>query len=766
MKNKISVILLATLSFSLFSFYSVHKIKNSMNWVQNFRILQSEDPSEDYTGETTAQQIKELCQSADEKLFNYYYKEGAYETDYETDEADDSQTLINLIKDQNTDNVKEYIKKCAKWLVFIIFGILTIIGWVVCCVCACCGCCCFTKCCQNKIASFVTFVLCAACYGVVAILGIYTAASANRALTGLNNTSCSLLNFVDDIINGQKRKTKPYWKGINGLKQVLESIEAGIQKSIDDNQVIFYNSVDVYKENIINSKNNLNSLTSADGKDTSGNIYYINLPAGSSGSFTEKNVVPTCINEWDNYLVKFNGEYEGVKEATEPVLTDMESAFSKVTGCRTPKGCGESDAFDVISDSIDAINDISSSFTNIQSDLTDPWYDIQSTINDIGKNSLKIAGSVICVFCAAVCALIILFKLMNCVGKIFRIVITVLWNIVALTTIVSFILGGVIGLLGKIGIDLVSVVNFIISEDNLKSNDPEIIGKIDKADYLIRCLHKDGDLANELDLANKASSIQQLNDLKDSLTTLQEDYSSKTQSIFPTEYNNLMEKYYTNRFFEKENLNNEFKIDNDLEQLNNKLGTCTNKEFWGNDTQVAKEKGFEEVKPYPTQAKPNTFINIYDIKDININYNSRYNTHCSDSQTIASDLGDRLTKITDFFTTELSTLKSKEEKFKNSMDAIYENLNIAIESSIAIIRDITDKLNENVGEDGQLWGMINCKFMGEGLKILLKNIHDGLGSRFVNLGNVLVAMAFLEAFAIIFTIITLNANSKPDSNSK
>ena len=114
----------------------------------------------------------------------------------------------------------------------------------------------------------------------------------------------------------------------------------------------------------------------------------------------------------------------------------------------------------------------------------------------------------------------------------------------------------------------------------------------------------------------------------------------------------------------------------------------------------------------------------------------------------------------------MSNLKSKEENFKKSMDAIYENLNIAIESSIAIIRDITDKLNENVGEDGQLWGMINCKFMGEGLKILLKNIHDGLGSRFVNLGNVLVAMAFLEAFAIIFTIITLNANSKPDSNSK
>ena len=764
MKNKISVILLATLSFSLFSFYSVHKIKNSMNWVQNLRILQSEDPSEDYTGETTAQQIKELCQSADEKLFNYYYKEGAYETDYETDEADDSQTLINLIKDQNTDDIKEYIKKCAKWLVFIIFGILTIIGWIVCCVCACCSCCCFTKCCQNKIASFVTFVLCAACYGVVAILGIYTAASANRALTGLNNTSCSLLNFVDDIINGQKRHTIPYWKGINGLKDVLQSIESGIRSTIIVNEKKFYDSVGAYKSNTIDSEKNLNSLKNEKVKDGNNKFYHIYLPPGTS--FDEKNVVPICISTYDTYLELFEGEYEGVKEASDEVLTEMESAFSEVTGCKSDdkSGCGESEAFDVIKDSIDAINDISSSFTNIQSDLTDPWYDIQSTINDIGKNSLKIAGSVICVFCASVCALIILFKLMNCVGKIFRIVITILWNIVALTTIVSFILGGVIGLLGKIGIDLVSVVNFIISEDNLKSNDPEIIGKIDKADYLIRCLHKDGDLATELDLANKASSIQQLNDLKDSLTTLQTNFSSKSHSIFPTEYNNLIQNYYTNRFFELENLNNEFNVSKDLEKLNNKLDTCTNKEFWGNDTQVAKEKGFEEVKPYSTQAEPNTFINIYDIKDTN--YNIRYNTHCSDSKTIATDLGNRLTKITDFFTTELSSLKNKEENFKNTMDAIYKNLNLAITTSLAIISDITDKLNENVGEDGQLWGMINCKFMGEGLKILLKNIHDGLGSRFVKLGNVLVAMAFLEAFAIIFTIITLNANSKPDSSSK
>ena len=756
MKSKISVILLATLSFSLFSFYSVHKVKNSMNWIQNFRKLEPDDePSEDYTGETTAQEIKELCQNADEKLYKYYYEEGSYDKEYETDEVDDSQILINLIKDQNTDDIKEYIKKCAKWLAFIIFGILTIIGWVVCCVCACCGCCCFTKCCQNKIASFVTFVLCAACYGVVAILGIYTAASANRALTGLNNTSCSLLSFVDDIVNGQKRVTKPYWKGIDGLEEVLNSTKDGIDKTIKENQATFYDSIRDYNKGIDDSENNLKQLKSEDAKDNNNKYYYITLP--SSSKFDENNIVPICISTWDTYMVKFNAEYNGVKEASGEVLNNMAQTFNDVTGCKSNDntGCGKSNAFDAITDSLNAVNDISKSFKNIQSDLTDPWYDIQSTINDIGKNSLKIAGSVICVFCASVCALIILFKLMNCAGKLFRIVIHILWNIVALTTIVSFILGGVIGLLGKIGIDLVSVMNFIISKDNLNANEPEIIGKIDKADYLIRCLHKDGDLATELDLQNKASSIQNLNDLKESLTNLKDDYSGQTKSIYPTEYNGLMEQYYTNNFYENNDQTKPYSVNTDLETINNELKDCAQKEVWGNET---------EVSSYDTVPTANACVNIYDIK--NFDYSNRYDGICSaNSDTIATELGNRLVKITDFFTTntQIKNLKDTEKNLMNSMDGIYINLNKAIDTSLKIISAITDKLNENVGEDGQLWGMINCKFMGEGLKVLLKNIHDGLGSNFVNLGNVLVAMAFLEVFAIVFTLITLNANSNPSS---
>ena len=436
MKHKISLILLVTLSFSLFSFYSVHKIKNKVNWIPKFRHLDGAAP----------QQIEELCKNADEKLYKYYYEEGSYDTDFEGN-SEDSQTLINLIRDQNTEDIKEYVTKCAKWLVFIVFGILAIIGWIVCCCCCCCNCCCFKNCCKNKILQFIIFVLCAACYGCVAILGIYTAASANNALKGLNNTSCSLLSFVDDIIRGQKRVTIPYWKGIDGLKDILQSIENGINSSINNNKQDFYDATDDYEDFINDADTQIQSMSDGDVK-PGGTLYSFQLP--NDGRINaQKDVAPICITQWTTtFKDSFTSEYNIIKQSSYSVITEMSSIFNDVTGC--PTNCGKSSTFDAISDSIKAVDDISGSFKDLQDQITDPWYDLQSTINDVAEKGLKIAGSVICVFCASICALILLYKLLDCIGKIFKIIIHVLWNIVALTIIVSFILGGDVGLRIKI----------------------------------------------------------------------------------------------------------------------------------------------------------------------------------------------------------------------------------------------------------------------------------------------------------------------------
>ena len=737
MKHKISLILLVTLSFSLFSFYSVHKIKNKVNWIPKFRHLDGAAP----------QQIKELCEKADKKLFKYYYEEGSYDTDFEGN-SEDSQTLINLIRDQNTEDIKEYVTKCAKWLVFIVFGILAIIGWIVCCCCCCCNCCCFKNCCTSKILQFIIFVLCAACYGCVAILGIYTAASADNALKGLNNTSCSLLSFVDDIIRGQKRTTVPYWKGIDGLKDILQSIENGINSSINNNKQDFYDATDDYEDFINDADTQIQSMSDGDVK-PSGTLYSFQLP--NDGRINAlKDVAPICITQWTTtFKDSFTNEYNIIKQSSYSVITEMSSIFNDVTGC--PTNCGKSSTFDAISDSIKAVDDISGSFKDLQDQITDPWYDLQSTINDVAEKGLKIAGSVICVFCASICALILLYKLLDCIGKIFKIIIHVLWNIVALTIIVSFILGGVIGLLGKIGIDLVSVMNYIISEENLNKETPDVIENIGNKDYLIECLHRDGNLSKVLELGTKAKAIDDLNIIKTNLTNLKEQFGGQTQSIAPHQYHDLLtSKYFSNQFFLVDG-SGTYDFDTDLGELNDKLKQNNINEYWG----------YDESKT-PDSEKQKTFINIYNLPS---NYDTRYDSNTAVDSS-ATTLGARITQIKNYFTNVPTGLKTKEVDIKDQMDGIYQSLNSAIDSSLTIISAITDKLNENVGADGELWAMINCKFMGEGVKVLLKNLHDGLGTRFVKLGNTLVAMAFLEAFAIVFTLLTLKKPDKEPNKEK
>jgi archaellin len=186
----------------LFAFFSYNRMSQINKGHKDDSILRSLDNTDKY---------KEICEKANQELYDHYFKEidDKYDTTFETEDTAGSQILIDFITDASGENLIEYVKDSIKWLIFIACGILAIIGWIICCCCTCCNCCCFKTKCQNSLCSFITFVLCAACYGTVAILGIYTAAKANNAITGINNASCSLFGFIEDIKNGQK-KTKSY----------------------------------------------------------------------------------------------------------------------------------------------------------------------------------------------------------------------------------------------------------------------------------------------------------------------------------------------------------------------------------------------------------------------------------------------------------------------------------------------------------------------------------------------------------------------------
>ena len=62
---------------------------------------------------------------------------------------------------------------------------------------------------------------------------------------------------------------------------------------------------------------------------------------------------------------------------------------------------------------------------------------------------------------------------MNCFVKI---LIHIFWNVYAFIMVIIFLFGTALTLIGTIGSDIFQVFAFLISEQNLQSNSPKIIG--------------------------------------------------------------------------------------------------------------------------------------------------------------------------------------------------------------------------------------------------------------------------------------------------
>ena len=100
--------------------------------------------------------------------------------------------------------------------------------------------------------------------------------------------------------------------------------------------------------------------------------------------------------------------------------------------------------------------------------------DYSKDIDDYGKLSFKFVFSVLGLINIALGVLVLLIcfysgKLCTnccCFRCLCKIVIHLLWNILALLMIIIFIVGCILSFLGIVGSDAIPIISFIISEDN------------------------------------------------------------------------------------------------------------------------------------------------------------------------------------------------------------------------------------------------------------------------------------------------------------
>ena len=197
----------------------------------------------------------QICNKTSDNLAKYY-KTGD-KTIYGIDDdnispaktGENIQALINIVKinfekdDKKKDkiinsdllsNLIIYGKNYIPLVVILGIAILSLPGWLFCCFSCCCNCCCCC-CCKKQSCKVPSFVFSYIFYGISALICFYGLGKFNSVFLNIADTECSLINFVEEVLNGETKQNTPYWPGIDHITEVLNKLSEKVNelKEID-----------------------------------------------------------------------------------------------------------------------------------------------------------------------------------------------------------------------------------------------------------------------------------------------------------------------------------------------------------------------------------------------------------------------------------------------------------------------------------------------------------------------------------------------------
>ena len=471
----------------------------------------------DFTEDT-----KKVCEKGSDDLKEYYETGDLKKLDIkEEDEVkrDNKEkyidSLINLIaeKGDQGENIVEYVMHLIPVLIFFAISILFLPGWLVCCICTCTNCCCCC-CCKKqgckKPFFFVTFII----YALSLVICIYGLSQSDPVFTGIADTECSILKFIGEVIEGETKEAKPKWIGISGIQGIFDEAKEQINSlelSVDftGNKNIVNDKKKEFENDLVDRSNKVNK--NPDYEETlSGSTYKLDIVhlfgefrLKADGSY-ESSTPDTLMNWWYT-------EYEETAKTADEFMEKVKINYEELSGSNKDK------AIKSLEDGENNVGNIRESFDEIKNQISGPIIDYSDIIDEYGKLGFKLVFSILFVFDAAI-AVFISFQFF-CTFQacqqgffkcLFKFLIHFLWNLLALLTFFTLLIGSIFTLVGTAGKDFISVFEFLVSEENLNSNETVLIGK--DQSYLTKCINGDGNITADLNLnLDSVSNIDELN---------------------------------------------------------------------------------------------------------------------------------------------------------------------------------------------------------------------------------------------------------------
>ena len=732
----------------------------------------------DFTSDTN-----EICKKGNEDL-QQYYETGDGNIIGINDEKIESknnpeyiQSLINLISgsENNEDDsgILDYIKHIIPALIFLVIAILSLPGWLVCCICSCANCCCCC-CCKKAFCKLPFYIISCVIYAFVVAVSIYGLSQSNSIFVGLADTECSLLKFIGEVLDGETRQTKPRWGGISGIQKLLLDTKKKIgnlgdstktdlsnnKNQAENKKQQFEDALDKYSHNIDTDDGSYHYKQNLSPSEGNG-IYSLDI-IYKFGVFDKNN--PQSANE-GTFVKSWYEEYKEVAKNSKEQMDEAYRNFDTLIGKKD-------EASNALDSGVNSIDDIKQSFDDVKDQISSIIVDNSDTIDKFGKLIFKIVFSLLMAINLGIAAFITLLFFCKfpvcqngCLKCLLKSLIHILWNILALLTFLTLLIGSIFTLLGTVGKDLILVVEYLVSDENLGKPEPALLGEA--GEYLKICINGNGDLKEKLNL--NLDSMNNLEDLRAAKRRIDE-AKQNAQNLLDTKiaYNAYKTEYEARKSYSTddfkliniENTNIYLTFRDYLSKLNNNIPngkqdtwsiSCTpNKHscdtLRGSETSQyciepssCSDKGITDW--YPTS---NLYANVIDhfIKSIKT---ASETDVASNTKSIKSILDILDTKYTGFLEGQTSSL----DIFNRT------------------ITDLTDIFNEFAGEDGEAFSFVNCKFIGRNVKVILKNLEKSLGTNIYTVGIILIVAGLALCISISFTIllnILINIKDKEIGN--
>ena len=713
-----------------------------------------------------------ICSKGSEELKNYYLTRDDESIGIKSDKIENKNkenhvnALINLVasKGDINENAKEYVKHLIPVLVILVLTILSIPGWIFLCSCSCCGCCCCC-CCKKNACKIPFYIITAALYAFVLGISVYGLSQSDSIFVGLADTECSILKFIDQVLSGEgENAPKPYWAGVDTIKTILTETKENIANARSN----YVDKLSQKESQITTTKNTFYQTLNDQSISVNGNIKEINSKNYKLDiiiDFGTYSKTEGLRDDPDCFLQLYGKEFNLKDENSQTLMGSIKDAFSDVVN----EG---NDAEGALNSGIEQIEPIKSSIDEVKNQISSVIIDYSDKIDKYGKLAFKIVFSALMVLDAAIAALmtLMLFFSFSCFDKcccccrcLLKSLVHILWNILALLTVLTLLIGFLCTLIGTVGGDLISVVSFLVSEENLEANEPILLTSA--GDILNRCINGDGDIAGDIGLKNNPAieGMEELKTYKDQLIQTQQDFNQALLNRGEY-YDNFIKKFKTRTDYTTSDIdlvaddNSKLNLGTFLENLNTETKTSKNEEW-----KIKCNQGSHSCEEPREDGNTNYFC--IELKTCTTNKIQLWYNSADETDSIKSNA-----KGIDAF---IESIRESNNNGAGSINNALTQMNIAYQSfinaeneNLNVYKETIEELTsifENIAGGDQLLSILNCKFIGKNIRVILKYLDKSLGKSFYNVGICLsvagVAMFISIAFTILLNII-INSSSK------